>query len=746
MRIGYITVSASATGLVAAYNFHARSGTMLTDLSGNANHGRVSGAIWTSQGKVGRALAFDGMNDWVTIANAPSLALGSRGTIAAWVKLTTLGRWQSILAKGSTNNDAAHNYALEITPTNVIRCILGNGTTYLQLDASLTPIPGQFYHLACTWDETTVRLYVNGILNESTAQTLTPVGNTAPLFLGKFGGNIDWLKGTIDEMRIYKRALTTREVRADMRAPVGALPSDAHPPTVSLTAPASGTTVAGSSVAVAATASDNMGIVGVQFLLDGVKIGNEDTTAPYTISWDTTTVPDGFHTVTARARDAAGNRTTSARVRVTVQNLPPPPVATFRATPTSGTAPLSVTFTDQSTGTITSRRWNFGDGHTSMARNPTHIYTTPATYTVRLSVTGPGGTRTSSRTDYIRITPPNTTTEFFEFGDVLADSTWHTVTFRRPFVNPVVVAKPLSNNGRDPAIVRIRNVTPTGFELRIQEWDYLDDVHRQETAGYLVVERGQYTLGGTVPIEAGSLVTNQTNFVTVPWSQSFAVAPVVLTAVASANGGEAVTTRIRNVNRNTFQVRLQEQEKNLQHHALETITYIAWPPSSGVLADSLVFEVHKTPNIMTHRLQTLTFLQDFTAIPVFLADLQTTDGSDPASLRWENKGFFGVDVKVAEEQSAASEIQHTTEVVGYIALAFHNITADSDGDGLTNADEILQYGTDPADVDTDQDGLNDGQEVRFWGTRWNADPDRDGLINLLDLDSDNDGVLDGEEH
>jgi hypothetical protein len=95
-------------------------------------------------------------------------------------------------------------------------------------------------------------------------------------------------------------------------------PSDTTPPTVSITAPANATTVSGS-VTVSATASDNVGVVGVQFLLDGVNLGTEDTTSPYSATWNTTTASNGSHTLTARARDAAGN-SVSASVTVTVNN------------------------------------------------------------------------------------------------------------------------------------------------------------------------------------------------------------------------------------------------------------------------------------------------------------------------------------------------------------------------------------------------------------------------------------------
>ena len=95
---------------------------------------------------------------------------------------------------------------------------------------------------------------------------------------------------------------------------------DATPPTVSLTAPAAGATVSGSAVQVAAGASDNVGVAGVQFKLDGANLGSEVTSPPYSLSWNTGTAANGSHTLTAVARDEAGNTTTSGGVSVTVSN------------------------------------------------------------------------------------------------------------------------------------------------------------------------------------------------------------------------------------------------------------------------------------------------------------------------------------------------------------------------------------------------------------------------------------------
>ncbi len=100
-------------------------------------------------------------------------------------------------------------------------------------------------------------------------------------------------------------------------------PPDTTSPTVSITAPSSGATVSGSSVTVSANASDNVGVVGVQFKLDGSNLGTEDTSSPYGISWDANTAANGSHALTAVARDAAGNNQTSASVNITVSNLVP---------------------------------------------------------------------------------------------------------------------------------------------------------------------------------------------------------------------------------------------------------------------------------------------------------------------------------------------------------------------------------------------------------------------------------------
>jgi len=128
-------------------------------------------------------------------------------------------------------------------------------------------------------------------------------------------------------------------------------PPDTTPPTVSITAPASGATVSGTT-SVTASASDNVGVVGVQFRLDGSNLGAEDTTAPYSVSWNTTTTGNGSHTLTAVARDAAGNVSPVSAVTVTVNNAPPPPPPDTTPPTVSITAPSNGA-TVKGTATVT---------------------------------------------------------------------------------------------------------------------------------------------------------------------------------------------------------------------------------------------------------------------------------------------------------------------------------------------------------------------------------------------------------
>jgi chitodextrinase len=318
----------AGTGAAASYPFSEGVGTSTADYSGNGNVGSITAAAWAA-GKFGQGLNFNGSTSFVAIPDAASLDIGTAGTIEAWVRLNAVGRWHGIVAKGSANALTAHNYALEVNNANRVECSVGNGTSANSALSASTLAAGTLYHLACVWTGSQLQVYVNGSLSATGAETITPIGNLAPLYIGQYGGNSDRTNGLIDEVRIYNRALAQTEIQSDLGGPIAPPPPptpDATKPTVGVTAPSSGATVSGT-VAVTADAVDNVGVVGVQFKLDGANLGTEDMVSPYAVDWNTVGAANASHVLTATARDAAGNTATSADVTVTVANDTIPPAA-----------------------------------------------------------------------------------------------------------------------------------------------------------------------------------------------------------------------------------------------------------------------------------------------------------------------------------------------------------------------------------------------------------------------------------
>ena len=263
-----------------------------------------------------------------------------------------------------------------------------------------------------------------------------------------------------------------------------------------------------------------------------------------------------------------------------------------------------------------------------------------------------------------------------EFGVVEVDHNWKTVSLNRLFDRPVVVTSSTSFADSDPAVVRVKNVDRNSFEVRIQEWDYLDGNHSSEKVNYLVIESGSYVLPGGTRVEAGQFFANAvSSFDTVPFEHSFGTVPVVMTTITTANEGDTVTMRLRNIITTKFDYEIQEQEANSQQHFSEEAGYVAWEPSAGSLGD-LLFEIGRTSDSVTQTFQGLNFYEPFSSPPVFLAGMQTTDGPDTASVRCQNKQADGIEIKVEEEKSRDTETNHTTEVIGYMILESQNQVQD----------------------------------------------------------------------
>jgi len=317
-------------GLVAAFGFEEGGGTAVNDASGNSQNGTVVGATWTASGKYGKGLSFNGTNNYVTIPDSNLLDLTTGMTISAWVRPTTLvaGAWRNVIIKERSGGEVYNLYANSDTNAPIVYIVRSSSSTPVEAHGSAQMPVSTWTYLSSTYDGTTLRLYVNGTQVGSRAASGSLLTSTGAL---RIGGNSIWgeyFEGQIDEVRVYNRALTATEIQTDMNTAIGGAPppppSDTQPPTVSISSPQNGATVS-NSISVSANATDNVGVVGVQFKVDGVNLAAEDTTSPYSVGWDTTTATNGAHVLTAVARDAAGNQTTSGQVNVTVSNIVSPP-------------------------------------------------------------------------------------------------------------------------------------------------------------------------------------------------------------------------------------------------------------------------------------------------------------------------------------------------------------------------------------------------------------------------------------
>jgi glucose/arabinose dehydrogenase len=338
--VGHTTQSTAVTvyvanGLVGAWAFDEGSGTSLADSSGNSNTGTAAGTTWTT-GKYGGALTFNGApTSWATAPDNNSLDLSNASTLEAWVYPTALGTgWRTVLFKEKPGGMVYSLYANNGTPSHPLGQLNIGGEKNAEGAATL-PL-NTWSHLAATWNGSTLSLWSNGVLAGTQAVTGTLTNSTGVLRMG--GDSIwnEWFAGRIDEARIYNRALTQAEIQADMSRPIRPSGPDTTPPSIAITAPNAGMLVGGN-VTVTASATDDVGVTGVQFKLDGQNLGSEVTSPPFSVTWNTTTAAAGAHTLTAVAHDAAGNPATASNVQVTVDNTSP----TAKVTAPSGGATLT---------------------------------------------------------------------------------------------------------------------------------------------------------------------------------------------------------------------------------------------------------------------------------------------------------------------------------------------------------------------------------------------------------------------
>jgi hypothetical protein len=240
---------------------------------------------------------------------------------------------------------------------------------------------------------------------------------------------------------------------------------------------------------------------------------------------------------------------------------------------------------------------------------------------------------------------------------------WTRIPLAKDYTKPVVVAKPASSRGLDPGMVRIQAAAGNSFQLRFQEWDYLDGVHKAEQVFYMVAEHGSQGLAG-LQLEAGMIETDALarlgGWAGAQFSSPFAGTPAVFAAVNSNRGGDAVTTRIRELDATGFDVAMVEQESKIDGHAVEQIGWIAIDRSSGVTVDGRRILV--STDTVDHSIVPVLFGRAVDRrFPVVLGDVNSYLGSDPVSLRYRDVSSTAIELWLEEEKSWDTETGHVWE-------------------------------------------------------------------------------------
>jgi hypothetical protein len=296
-----------------------------------------------------------------SILQYDSIMLGGPGTAADFfTKLSYRSTWGGTNTLGSNPIEDARVWLFAgYTPTNAaLAATASDGGTIGAVAYAAVSAPTVTAQAASSIGQTTATL--NGTITSTGGASVTTkgfnygptvsYGNTASasgsFVIGTYTQSLTGLTcGTTYHYRATATNSVGTSVSSDATFTTSACP-DTTPPTVSVTAPTNASTVTGASVTISANASDNIGVLGVQFKVDGTNVGAEDTTSTYGITWDSTAIADGSHTITAVARDAAANSTVSSAITVTVDNTAPVRSAgTPTGTQTVGTTSANLTLT-----------------------------------------------------------------------------------------------------------------------------------------------------------------------------------------------------------------------------------------------------------------------------------------------------------------------------------------------------------------------------------------------------------------
>jgi len=219
---------------------------------------------------------------------------------------------------------------------------------------------------------------------------------------------------------------------------------------------------------------------------------------------------------------------------------------------------------------------------------------------------------------------------WIEVGNISITSDWKTITLSKTFSDPIVIVGAPTSNGADPCVVRLRNVSSNSFEIRLQEWIYLDGEHTNENVSYMVIEAGSHSLPDGSIWEAGKFdISGTLEWKQVSFASTFASTPVVFQTIQTFNGSQTVVLRQDNASGDSFYSAMEEEEALNDGHADETVGYLAVETTAPSGTSVITMQIN----------------QEFSAV-----------------------SSIGKEFRLQEETSKDSETSHAYEELGILSL------------------------------------------------------------------------------
>jgi hypothetical protein len=209
----YFSINTNAD-LVGLWLFDEGNGDVAEDSSGNGNNGKINFAKYVN-GKYGKALDFNGTNANVEIQHKDVLSV-EEFTLMAWINVPKFtGAWQTIATQNT--DGPIRNYGLFINDgSGLIHYSFTSGKAWQSFNAKSNVVNGEWRHIAATYDRKIFICYVDGIVDGQTVNNLKPDNAQTVITIGSWVGG-GWLKGMIDEVALYNKALSEKEINNAMK-------------------------------------------------------------------------------------------------------------------------------------------------------------------------------------------------------------------------------------------------------------------------------------------------------------------------------------------------------------------------------------------------------------------------------------------------------------------------------------------------------------------------------------------------